>query len=285
MRLCRFDDNRFGLVRDGFVHDVTSVVRDRLRVPPYPLPQGDLLIAQLDELRPALEAQADGAAKLPVDAVRFLSPVANPSKIIGTPSNYPAHASEAQQDPQISAYQHAGGSIEQQGLFLKAVSALVGPSEGVRVRFPQRRTDHELELGVVIGRRAAEVAESNALDYVAGYAIALDMVIRGPEDRSFRKSPDTYAVLGPWLVTADEIPDPGALDFSLTVNGELRQAANTRDMIMGIARQVAWASSFYTLHPGDIIMSGTCQGVGRVLPGDCMEAAFERIGRMQVPVY
>jgi 2-keto-4-pentenoate hydratase/2-oxohepta-3-ene-1,7-dioic acid hydratase in catechol pathway len=110
------------------------------------------------------------------------------------------------------------------------------------------------------------------------------MVVRGKEDRSFRKSPDTYAVLGPWLVTADELGDPGALDFTLHVNGKLRQAANTREMIIGIARQISWASSVYTLYPGDIIMSGTCQGVAPVKPGDVMTLAFERIGEMTVAV-
>ena len=110
------------------------------------------------------------------------------------------------------------------------------------------------------------------------------MVVRGKEDRSYRKSPDSYAVLGPWLVTADELGNPGALDFSLRVNGELRQAANTREMIIGIARQIAWASSVYTLYPGDIIMSGTCQGVGPVQAGDVMSLNFERIGQMTVAV-
>jgi 2-keto-4-pentenoate hydratase/2-oxohepta-3-ene-1,7-dioic acid hydratase in catechol pathway len=136
----------------------------------------------------------------------------------------------------------------------------------------------------VIGRRTGPIAEADALGAVAGYAIALDMVVRGKEDRSFRKSPDTYAVLGPWLVTADELGDPGALDFTLHVNGDRRQEANTRDMIIGIARQIAWASSVYTLYPGDIIMTGTCQGVAPVKAGDVMTLAFERIGQMTVAV-
>jgi 2,4-didehydro-3-deoxy-L-rhamnonate hydrolase len=110
------------------------------------------------------------------------------------------------------------------------------------------------------------------------------MVVRGSEDRSFRKSLDTYAVLGPWLVTADELGDPTALDFDLKVNGENRQTANTKDMIVGIARQIAWASEWYTLHPGDIIMTGTPAGVGRVNPGDWMTVRIDRIGTMEVPV-
>src|SRR5215470_6966116 len=285
MKLCRYDDNRIGLVRGRNVHDVSDILEalPQLR---YPLPFGDQLIAHLAALREHMEELADDAVPRPVEVVRFLSPVANPSKIIGTPVNYLAHAEEARRDPQISVF-HGGGqqrTIEEQGLFLKASSSLVGPSQGVAVRFPDRRTDHEAELGVVIGRKTGPVSEADALDVVAGYAIALDMVVRGKEDRSFRKSPDTYAVLGPWLVTADELGDPGTLDFTLHVNGELRQAANTREMIIGIARQISWASSVYTLFPGDIIMSGTCQGVAPVKPGDVMTVAFQRIGEMTVSV-
>ena len=284
MKLCRFDDNRIGLVRGSHVHDVTAIL-DALPPLRYPMAFGDPLIANLTALRPRLEALANEAAPMPINRVSFLSPVAMPSKIIGTPANYHAHVEEAKDDPEIAVY-NAGRqlSIEQQGLFLKASSSLVGPSEGVTIRFPDRRTDHEAELGVVIGRQTGLVSEADALDVVAGYAIALDMVVRGKEDRSFRKSPDTYAVLGPWLVTPDEVGDPMQLSFSLEVNGELRQAANTHQMIIGIARQISWASSVYTLYPGDIIMTGTCQGVGPVKAGDVMKLSFERIGDMAVPV-
>jgi 2,4-diketo-3-deoxy-L-fuconate hydrolase len=285
MRLCRFDDNRVGIVRGGAVHDVTAIV-DELPAQRYPLALGDPLIARLASLRSKLVQLADRAKPVPVAAVKLLSPVANPSKIIGTPVNYHAHRLEADKDKEIAVYSPSARArpIEEQGLFLKAVSALVGPSEGVALRFPDRRTDHEAELGLVIGRHAANVAEADALSYVAGYAIALDMVVRGSEDRSFRKSIDTYAVLGPWLVTSDELGDPSKLAFSLTVNGEPRQASNTSLMVMSIPRQIAWASTFYTLLPGDIIMTGTCEGVARVVPGDRMAVEFERIGRMEVPV-
>ena len=110
------------------------------------------------------------------------------------------------------------------------------------------------------------------------------MVVRGPEDRSFRKSVDTYAVLGPWLVTADEIADPDALGFTLSVNGEVRQQSNTAKMIIDVKRQISWATEFYTLHPGDIIMTGTCEGVSRVEPDDMMHLEFEGIGAMDVPI-
>ena len=282
MKYCRYNDNRIGVVRDDRVHDVTSVV-DALPAHRYPFPIGDALVASLDSLRGEMERLADAAEGVPVSSVTFLSPIANPTKVIGVPVNYQAHADEAKADAEVSVAARRGG-IEEQGLFLKANSALVGPSEGVAVRFPDRRTDHEAELGIVIGKTASDVTYDDALDYVAGYAIALDMVVRGTEDRSMRKSVDTYAVLGPWLTTADEIANPDSIAFELTVNGETRQKSNTELMIMDCRRQIEWASTFYTLHPGDIIMSGTCEGVSRVLPGDTMHLHFAGLGEMDVPI-
>lgn len=282
MRLCRFDDDRVGIVRGDRVHDVTQVL-ERLPAVRYPYPLGDALIANLDMLRPSMDSLADATDGVPLSEVRLLSPVANPTKIIGTPQNYELHAQEAAADVGISQGRPRR-TIDQQGLFLKANSALVGPSEGVTLRFPDRRTDHEAELGVIIGKMVTNVSYDDALDCVAGYCIAMDMVVRGPEDRSFRKSVDTYAVAGPWMVTADELPDAAALDFFISVNGEVRQKANTRDMVYDIPKQIAWASEFYTLYPGDLIMTGTCDGVSRVQPGDVMHLEFEGIGTMDVPV-
>ncbi|MBT3767799.1 MAG: fumarylacetoacetate hydrolase family protein [Rhodospirillaceae bacterium] len=278
MRFCRYNDNRLGVVRGDQVHDVTDVMND-LPSYRYPAPLGDALISNLDTLRPKMEALADKVAGIPIDGLDLLSPVANPTKIMGTPQNYKKHVDETFADANI----HHGKpkrSLADQGLFLKANSALVGPSAGVTLRFPDRRTDHEAELGVIIGKVGSEISEADALDYVAGYAIALDMVVRGPEDRSFRKSVDSYAVLGPWFVTRDEISDPQDLNFNIKVSGEIRQQANTKDMILSVAKQIAWASEFYTLHPGDILMSGTCEGVSQVKPGDEMVIEFDGVGTM-----
>ncbi|HTU09602.1 MAG TPA: fumarylacetoacetate hydrolase family protein [Allosphingosinicella sp.] len=282
MRLCWFDDRRFGLVRGDHVLDVTAALEGMLP-DDYPARGGDPVLGRLETLIPRIESAASTAAARPVGDVRFLSPVGRPTKIVGTPANYLKHVAEAEADIATFTNRYSG-PIREQGLFLKSVSALIGPSEGVTLRFPDRQTHHEMELGVVIGRKASQVSEAEAMDHVAGYAIALDMVVRGPEDRSFRKSIDTYAVLGPWLVTKDEIADPQALDFSLSVNGEQRQASNTGLMILSIAEQIAWASQFYTLWPGDIIMTGTCEGVGRVFPGDVMHCAIDQVGAMDVAV-
>lgn len=169
-------------------------------------------------------------------------------------------------------------------MFLKATSSLIGPSEPVRLRFPERRNDHEIELALVIGRRGTRIPRTHALEYVCGYAIGLDMTVRGPELPSFRKSVDTYSVLGPWLVTTDEIANPNDLELSLAVNGKIRQQASTRLLDYDCERLIEFASSFYTLHPGDVIMTGTPAGVGPVQPGDVIVAEVTGLGRMEVHV-
>jgi 2,4-diketo-3-deoxy-L-fuconate hydrolase len=282
MRICWFNDNRLGLVKNDRVFDVSKVL-EKLPKPTYPAAKGgDPLIANLAALRGDIEAAASGAG-IPVAEVKFLSPVAAPTKIIGTPTNYTDHIAEANQQREVFTGRYSG-TIEEQGLFLKANSALIGAGETVKLRFPERRTDHEMELGLIIGKKASNIREEDALSYVAGYAIALDMVVRGSQDRSMRKSIDTYAVLGPWLVTADEIADPSNLNFSLAVNGAVKQKSNTKQMIMGLKRQIAFAAEYYTLLPGDIIMTGTCSGVSQVKPGDTMHCEIETIGAMDVRV-
>jgi 2-keto-4-pentenoate hydratase/2-oxohepta-3-ene-1,7-dioic acid hydratase in catechol pathway len=280
MKICRFDDNRLGVVKDDGVHDVSALL-GRLPAVTYPLPKYDLLVASLDKLRPELEAAA--AKGPPVQLKKLLAPVANPGKIVAAPVNYTKHLQEALADKGI----HHGnliGEIHKVGMFLKASSAVVGPGEGVRLIHTDRRNDHEVELAVVIGRAAKNVSAAEAMRCIAGYCIGLDMTIRGPEERSFRKSPDSYCVLGPWLVTADEIPDPNSLSIEIKVNGETRQSAHTSDLILKVGELVAWGSSFYTLHPGDVLLTGTPQGVGPVKPGDVMEATLERVGSMRVEV-
>ena len=279
MKICRFDDNRLGVVRDGMVYDVTSALK-KLPAFRYPLPVGDQFIAALPKLKKHLVAKGKGK---PVAKVKLLSPVANPGKIIAAPVNYKKHLEEALADKGI----HHGNLVQEihkAGIFLKATSALVGPGEGVTLVHTDRRNDHEVELAVVIGKKAKNVKAEKAMDFVAGYCIGLDMTIRGPEDRSLRKSCDSYCVLGPWLVTRDEITDTGSIQISISVNGEKRQDANTSDLILSVAQLIEWGSSFYTLHPGDVLLSGTPQGVGPVKPGDVMVAAVQGVGEMRVAV-
>jgi 2-keto-4-pentenoate hydratase/2-oxohepta-3-ene-1,7-dioic acid hydratase in catechol pathway len=284
MRFCRFGEGRLGLVDGETVRDVTAAL-DVLPQYRYPLPIHDPLIANLDRVLERAKSIAAAAPTLPAAGMRFLSPVANPSKVIGAPVNYQKHFDEVKSDAQLHQNNETHTAvIHKMGLFLKASSSLVGPGDGIALRKLDRRNDHEVELAVIIGKQANNVSAAEALSYVAGYGIGLDITIRGPEERSLRKSADSYTVLGPWLVTADEIPNPGDLNLKISVNGEERQNSNTRYMILGVPQLIEFASAFYTLHPGDVIVTGTPEGVSPIQPGDRIVATIEKIGSMDVQV-
>jgi 2,4-diketo-3-deoxy-L-fuconate hydrolase len=282
MKLCRYDDDRLGVVRGDLVHDVTEAQVKIRAAAPYAM-RGDAVIAALPAWRSRLEEMAAITPGKPISAVKLLSPVARPSKLVAAPTNYKAHIEEM---AARAASQNIKPSpaIGTAGLFLKANSSLVGPSEGVAIRFPERRNEHEVELAIIFGREGSDIPRAKALDHVAGYCIGLDMTARGPEDRSFRKSIDTYSVLGPWMVTADEIADPDNVPLKIAVNGELKQNSNTKQLIYDCRKLIEWGSTFYTFYPGDVLFTGTPEGVSPVKPGDVMRAEIDPIGEMSVPV-
>jgi 2-keto-4-pentenoate hydratase/2-oxohepta-3-ene-1,7-dioic acid hydratase in catechol pathway len=282
MKLCRYDDDCLGVVRGGQVHDVTRAQSEIRAAAPYAM-IGDAVIAALPAWRARIEAMAAQAPGKPLATVKLLSPVARPSKLVAAPTNYKAHIDEM---AARAATQNIKPSpaIGTAGLFLKANSSLVGPSAGVVIRFPERRNEHEVELALIIGKQGSDIPREEALDYVAGYCIGLDMTARGPEDRSFRKSIDSYSVLGPWMVTVDEIADPDNVPLELAVNGEMKQSSNTSQLIYDCRKLIAWGSTFYTLYPGDVLFTGTPEGVSPVKPGDVMHARIGPIGEMSVAV-
>ncbi len=282
MRLCRFDSDRLGLVEGDDVRDVTAAL-DVLPRYAWPLPRFDPLIANLPAVRARVAAIAAAAPRRPLSGIKLLAPIANPGKILAAPVNYRKHLEEARGDPAIH-HQKQVAEIQKAGLFLKATSSLVGPGEGIALRHLDRRNDHEIELAAVIGKAGRDIPRAWALEHIAGYCIGLDMTVRGPEERSLRKSVDSFTVLGPWFVTADAAGNPSALDLRLAVNGELRQQANTRDLILGIPELIEFATAFYTVHPGDVLLTGTPEGVGPVRPGDRLLAEIQGIGRMEVAV-
>lgn len=287
MKLCRYDDDRLGVVRGDLVHDVTEAQTEIRKSSPYAM-KGDAIIAALPQWRERIERMADKAPGKPLAQVKLLAPVARPTKLTCAPTNYQAHIEEmtaAAAQPGSQIVRHQSTKILEAGMFLKANSALVGPSEDIPLRFPDRRNDHEVELVMVIGKTGSDIPQAKALDYVAGYCLGLDMTVRGREDRSFRKSVDGYAVLGPWMVTADEIPDPDAVPISITVNGEVRQNSNTSQLIYNCRRLIEFASEFYTLYPGDLVYTGTPEGVSPVKPGDvivCRSAPV--LGELKIAV-
>ena len=284
MKLCRFNETHLGLGDEGTVSDVTEAL-DVLPETRWPLPtQGDLLILHLDEVQDRVLEVVNKATRYNISDITLNSPVANPTKLIGAPVNYQLHIDEAEADKGITFDQKNVKPISETLCFLKANSSLIGPGEGVIRSFPDRRTDHEIELAIIIGQKARKISPDKALGCVAGYAIGLDMTVRGKEDRSMRKSIDTYSVLGPWLVTKDEIIDPDNLDLTLRLNGEIRQDSNTRELIYDVRTLISKCSDFYTLLPGDVIYTGTPAGVGPVKPADILDCEIQSIGKMQVNI-
>lgn len=270
MRLALFDAGRLGAVIGDDIADLT----DQLGTAATHGPAGALHhhIEQLAERGARLDLAT--APRTPLADVTLRAPLPRPGKIIGAPVNYLDHKAEMEYTT----------SIAELGVFLKANSSVIGPGEPIRLPYSDKRTDQEGELGVVIGRTASHVSAENALHHVFGYTCLLDITVRSDEDRSTRKSFDTFTPIGPWVVTADEVPDPDALDLRCDVNGTTRQKVNTRDLIFGVPELVAYISSVMTLHPGDVIATGTPAGVGPLQHDDTVVVDIEAIGRLEVTV-
>jgi len=251
MKLCRFTHDgvtRIGKVLGDQVVDLSSVagVTGSMRV----------LLAELDTLKPALEAAS--APAYPLAAVKLEAPIADPQKYLAIGMNYQAHADEA-----------AAAGIpapKSQLWFNKQVSCITGPFDPVEVPKVSNQVDYEAELGFVIGKRAHDVSEADALAIVAGYLVCNDVTARDWQFRSptytLGKSFDTHGPIGPWITTRDEVADPQALTLHLSVNGVERQRSSTGDMIYNIAAQIAYLTTVMTLEPGDVIATGTPSGVG-----------------------
>ena len=282
MQICRFDRDRLGLVEGDSVIDVSAAL-DAIPAVRWPYPQGDALIANWSAVQPAIERTKSAGKRLRLGDVRLLSPVANPSKIIGIARNR-RDLDKENLGPGVIHGTPMRKDTDPIQMFIKAPSAVAGPGDGVALRFLDRRNDPEAELSIVIGKAGTDIPRERALDHVFGYCIGLDMTLRGPESASSRKSIDSYAVLGPWIVTADALPDPDSVSTVLYVNGSVLQQANTRDLAFDMRSLIAHASTFYTLHPGDVIMAGTPAAFAPIKEGDVMVAEFGGIGRMEVRV-
>ncbi|WP_430386298.1 fumarylacetoacetate hydrolase family protein [Blastomonas fulva] len=276
MKLVRFGEKgreRPGVVdADGVIRDVSHLIEDLT---------GANLLASLATLRAADLATApvaDGDPRLGV-------PLTGIGKILAIGRNYAEHAAET-----------GNTVLEEPIVFSKAISSLNGPNDPVVIPKNSRKSDWEVELGVVIGKVARYVSEDEALDYIAGYCVVNDVSEREFQlERSGQwvkgKSCDTFAPVGPWLVTPDEIADPQNLSLSTTVNGQRYQDGNTRDMVFGVAYLIHYLSQFMSLQPGDVIATGTPSGIGMALkppvflkPGDVMEIEVEGLGRQRQDV-
>ena len=275
MKLVRWGLNgeeKPGIWVDGKMLDVSAHIRD--------YDAAFFVGGGLQQLTAALETHTFPV--LPAN-IRLGCPVANPSKIICVGLNYAKHAAET------------GAAVPTEPIiFLKATSAITGPYDVIQIPRNSTKTDWEVELAVVIGKRASYVTQERAMDYVAGYCLHNDVSERafqlergGTWDKG--KGCDSFAPLGPWMVTKDEIPNPHNLRLWLKVNEQTMQDGNTDDLIFDIPTLVSYISSFMTLLPGDIISTGTPSGVGMGIkpapiylkPGDVVELGIDGLGCAQ----
>ena len=274
MRFVSYDDDRLGLLTDDGegVIDLT----DRLG------------IDSADPLREYVRGDYDASEYVDADPdhdaadVRLESPIQRPGKVIAAPLNYENHIEEALSDRDITTDEWF--TIEDKGYFLKAPSSVVGPDRGIELPFSDRRCDHEVELAFVMGDDVKNVDADEAWDHIFGYTILLDISVRGDQDRSNRKSYDTFTVIGPCVATPDEVGDPQNLEMELQLNGETRQRENTSDMVYTCADVVQYASIGATIEAGDVITTGTPEGVGALSDGDVIDAEIENVGSMRVDV-
>lgn len=229
----------------------------------------------------------------PLERVTLGPAIARPGKLLCLAGNYNAHIAEA-----------AGKGVNKADVtprfFIKPSTAIIGTGDEIKVPPVSDTVDYEIEIAAVIGKRGRDISVADAEDSIAGYVVFNDISARhlkGMEHRVTRpmddyfdwltgKWCDTFAVVGPWLVTREEVPDPGALEMSLRVNGELRQHSSAGEMIFSVPEAIAWISGYTTLEPGDLIAMGTPGGVGETTqtylrPGDVVVGAIERLGEIR----
>lgn len=289
MRLAVFNDFRVGLVEGSEVVDVTSLLPDHLDA--WPELRINWLINHWTELRQPLHdalthAASPDFARHPVEQVTLRAVNPAPRQVLALPANFRAHLTELG-DRTVTK---KGRTAREQGFFLKAASSVVGAGESIQLPHgSSRRFDHECELAVVIGKTARDVARDRAMDHVFGYAALVDLTMRVEpgkfeEERTMRKSFETFTPVGPYLVTRDEVPDLAPLTSELSVNGEVRQSAPLSDLIVDVPEAIELISSVLTLFPGDIIAMGTPSGVGPVEAGDKLKISIATIGTMELSV-
>ncbi|MGY1706236.1 fumarylacetoacetate hydrolase family protein [Geodermatophilus sp. SYSU D00697] len=262
------------------VETAAGVVDVRTAAPDAPATARALIAAGPGALQDLRQAVGSATDAVPIEQLRLAAAVPDPGKIICVGLNYSKHAAEGGQPvPERPIY------------FAKFQNSLAGSGEEVVIPAATTRADYEVELVAVIGRRARKLSPEQALDAVFGYATGNDLSARELQMRSsqwtYGKAIDGFAPLGPYLVTADEVPDPQALDLQCWVNGELRQSSNTRDMVFSVADLVSDLSQVMTLEPGDVIYTGTPEGVVMGMadpvwlqPGDEVVCEVQGLGRL-----
>ena len=289
------DAARLGVIDGDLVIDVAAL--GHMAGVPMPgamlalIDAGPVALDRLAELLDNLRAQLDPGVAVPLVNVRLLAPIPRPRKnIFGIGLNYVEHVAES-----ARTLDTARDLPKQPVIFSKPPTAVIGPGEPIRHDAAlTQQLDWEVELACIIGRTARRVAEADALSHVFGYSVMIDVSARDNRRAGqwiYSKGMDSFAPFGPCIVTADEIPDPQVLDLWLTKNGEEKQRSNTRHMLFKVATLIADISAGITLEPGDIIATGTPEGVGAgrdpqewMWPGEVIEATVAGIGTIRHPV-
>ncbi|MGH8432854.1 MAG: fumarylacetoacetate hydrolase family protein, partial [Solimonas sp.] len=274
MKLCYFNDYRLGVINGDNVADITDVVKDIPHLHSRDLIIG--LIDKWDSYKAKIEKAAASITALPLKNVRLRPPVPRPGNIVCMAVNYMEDGT-LKEKPQINA-------------FHKAATAVIGDGDTmVLPDVPATIFEGEAELALVIGKRASHVSQADAMKHIFGYTCFIDGSARGlppPGNVFFQmKSRDTFAPIGPCIVTADEIADPQNLGITLRNNGEVMQKFNTSDMAHQIPRSIEWVSSIHTLEPGDILATGTNhRGLHAFMDGDKIELTIEKVGTLRIDV-
>jgi len=274
MKILFFDDYKLGVLKGDTVVDVSRVVQDLPRLGPQDVIRG--VIERFGELRPRLEAAAAQGQGVPLDRVKIRPPLPKPANIVCMAVNYMEDGTRSEPAP-INA-------------FLKSPSAIIGNGDTmVLPDVPATIFEGEAEMAVIIGKRASHVSAANAMSYIFGYTNFIDGSARGlpPAGNTFyqMKSRDTFAPLGPCLVTADEIADPHRLQIRLSVNGAVKQNFNTDDMAHKIPRCIEWVTSIHALEPGDVLATGTNhRGLSAFQDGDVIEVETQGLGALRFNV-
>lgn len=281
MKIAVYNNFEVGVVEGDLIYPIAAYMPAWLAQTPA---QRINWLAEHPEFLDSLPDQ-HGSNSVSIASVQLRTCSPAPSHVFALPGNYKEHLGE------IGAMTVSGKrTANEMGFFLKAPGSLVGAGDSIEL-LPgsTRRFDHECELAAVIGKRAFEVPAARAAKHVFGYACGIDVTMRidpgnREEDRSMRKSFRTFTPMGPYLVTADDVGDPHTLAIQLSVNGEVRQHANTSLMIVNIWQAIEIISSVVELRPGDVILTGTPAGVGPLGVGDDVEIEIERVGSMRLRI-
>jgi 2-keto-4-pentenoate hydratase/2-oxohepta-3-ene-1,7-dioic acid hydratase in catechol pathway len=291
MKICHYNNNQAGVVEGDKVYNIgDALIKAGLARQGYTMLEIiDALANNPAALQIARDASQRGGS-VALGSVKLLAPITNPGSLWAAAANYRAHQAEMITRMGSEGRQNKSKDELMAEFFLKTTSSIIGPGDTIILPKISKLVDFECELCAVIGKRARDVTEAQALDSVFGYTICWDISQRDPwgkgmqNTRNIRKGFDTFTALGPWIVTRDEIDEPQNLSIRVLQNGQEAMTAHTSDMICGLRDHIRFLTSCLTLRPGDLITTGTPAGVSKLNDGDRLHGTIEKIGSMELNV-